>query len=460
VLVIFDLDGVLLDSKLLHFDSFNNALSCFDSKYIISFEEHLLYYDGLPTKEKLKLLSVKKGLPESLHQIIFNYKQQHFIELLKSIPKDNRLIKIFEVLKKDNVKIAVASNSIRDTVIQCLISLGINDYIDYYVSNEDVDNPKPHPEMFWKCMSKLGELPNTTIILEDSKIGRQAAISSGAKLVPINTTRDVNISIIQASLQELTQNKKKSIWTDKNLNILIPMAGHGSRFTNAGYTFPKPLIDVNGLPMIELVVRNINIDANYIYVVQKSHYDTYNLGLMLNSITPNCKIIKVEGVTEGAACTTLLAKHLIDNDSSLLICNSDQYVDWDSNDFMYSVANSDIDGNILVFESHHPKWSYALVDQNQLVLEVAEKKVISNLATVGIYYWKKGSDYVKYAEEMISKNIRTNNEFYVCPVYNLAINDNKKIKTTLVKKMWGLGTPEDLDNFLRIKIFGLDNSTD
>jgi dTDP-glucose pyrophosphorylase len=238
-------------------------------------------------------------------------------------------------------------------------------------------------------------------------------------------------------------------WVDKNLNVLIPMAGAGSRFEKAGYTFPKPLIDVNGEPMIKVVSENLNIDANFIYIVQKSHREKYNLDTLLNLITPNCKIVEVDGITEGAACTTLLAKEFIDNKQPLIMANSDQFIEWDSNEFMYKMNETDADGGIVTFTSTHPKWSFAKTDEDGLVIEVSEKNPISDIATVGVYFWKHGSDYVKYAEEMINKNIRVNNEFYVCPVFNHAISDCKKIRTFNIEKMWGIGTPEDLDNFLK-----------
>ena len=232
------------------------------------------------------------------------------------------------------------------------------------------------------------------------------------------------------------------------MNVLIPMAGAGSRFEKAGYTFPKPLIEVNGKPMIQVVVENINVDAKHIFVVQKSHYDKYNLKTVLNNISADCDIIQVEGVTEGAACTTLLAKEYIDNDEPLLMANSDQFVEWDSNEFMYSMVGDNIDAGILTFKSNHPKWSYAKLNADGFVSEVQEKNPISDIATVGIYYWSKGSDYVKYAEQMIEANKRVNNEFYVCPVFNEAIQDGKKVKVFNIENMWGLGTPEDLNYFL------------
>ena len=155
--------------------------------------------------------------------------------------------------------------------------------------------------------------------------------------------------------------------------------------------------------------------------------------------------------------TTLLAKKYINNINPLIIANSDQYIEWNSSQTMYKFYSKNIDGGILIFDSIHPKWSYAKTNNNNYVTSVAEKKVISRNATVGVYYWKKGNDYVKYADQMIKKNIRVNNEFYVCPVFNQAINDKKKIITEKVEKMWGLGTPEDLDIFIKKKNFKLRN---
>ena len=133
----------------------------------------------------------------------------------------------------------------------------------------------------------------------------------------------------------------------------------------------------------------------------------------------------------------------------MFFANSDQYADWNSNEFMYKMNETNSDGGIVTFTSTHPKWSFAKLDENGLVTEVQEKNPISNIATVGFYYWKDGLDFVKYAEDMINKNIRVNNEFYVCPVYNQAIQDNKKIRTFNINKMWGLGIPEDLDYFVK-----------
>ena len=301
-------------------------------------------------------------------------------------------------------------------------------------------------------MIKAGIGPKETLIIEDSHVGRKAAIDSGAHLCPVRNVSDVTREHIfshlsRADCDSLTRPK----WQGGNMNVLIPMAGAGSRFEKAGYTFPKPLIEVNGKPMIQVVVENLNIDARHVFIVQKSHYEKYNLKHLLGLISQNCEIVQVDGITEGAACTTLLAEKFINNDDPLLIANSDQFLEWDSNEFMYSMIADEIDGGILTFTATHPKWSFAKLDEDGFVSEVAEKKPISNLATCGVYYWKKGSDYVKYAKKMINKDVRTNGEFYVCPVFNEAILDSKKIKTFHIDEMRGLGTPEDLMTFVRGK---------
>lgn len=454
-LVIFDLDGVLLDAKDMHYESLNNALvECYGSdKYIISYDDHLTKFDGLPTKKKLQILTKERGLPESDYNKIYNCKQKATITYLKTeVLRNDRLITIFKELRKYDKKICVASNSIRETTRVALIQLGLMEYVDYYYSNEDVTRAKPSAEMYLRAMIDCKVDPIETLIVEDSHIGRQAVYNSGANLCGVKNVDDVTIDKIWNKIDGVDNRDVPAVkWQGKNMNIVIPMAGAGSRFEKAGYTFPKPLVEVNGKPMIQAVVDNLNIDANYIFIVQKSHYEKYNLQQVLSLIAPGCKIIQVDGITEGAACTTLLAKQFIDNDEPLLFANSDQFVDWNSNEFMYSVSNNKIDAAILTFKSTHPKWSYVKLDSSGYVCEVAEKNPISDIATVGIYYWAKGSDYVKYAEQMINKDIRVNNEFYVCPVFNEAIIDKKRIRTYSLSEgsMWGIGTPEDLEHFLK-----------
>lgn len=446
-LIIFDLDGVLVEAKNIHFEALNEALG---KKYAISWNEHLSKYDGLKTYQKLELLTKEKGLPEHSYQAVWNYKQERTLEKLHELKPNKTLQSVMQALSQDGYKLAVCSNSIRKTVLTVLAKLGIIEYMDLILSNEDVKNSKPHPEIYWKAISMMSMLPEETLIVEDSPYGLLAASRSKSYIMRVKKPSEVTYTGISKKINEIEIGMKQTTpaWRDENLNVLIPMAGAGSRFEQAGYTFPKPLIDVKGRPMIQVVTENLNIKANFIYVVQKEHRAKYNLDTLLDLITPGCKIVETDGLTEGAACTALLAKEHINTDAPLFFANSDQFVEWDSNEFLYKMNETEADGGIVTFKATHPKWSFAKVNEEGLVTEVAEKKPISDIATVGYYYWKHGSDFVKYAEQMIEKDIRVNNEFYVCPVFNEAIADGKQIRTFNTERMWGLGTPEDLNNYL------------
>ena len=447
--IIFDLDGVLVETKIIHFEALNMALKRFKYKEI-SLDDHNKVFDGLPTKEKLIILNKKNELPIESFSKINNYKQKITSKILKKkIKKNQNILKIFKHLYKD-YKIAVATNAVKSTLNICLEKLGVSKYIHYKLSNEDIKNPKPNPEIYLKIFIHFGIYPNEALIAEDSHYGREAAISSGAKLLPIKKLKDLTLKKIKSHLvTKKNININKISWKDSKMNVLIPMAGAGKRFLDAGYMFPKPLIEIDNKPMIQIVIESLNLDANYIFIIQKDHQKKFNIKSVLNILKPNCKIIELDHLTEGAACTTLLAKKFINNSDPLIIANSDQYIEWNTSKVLYDFNSKNLDGAILTFESIHPKWSYAKCDKDNFVTEVAEKKVISKNATVGVYYWKRGSDYVSSAEKMIKKNTRINNEFYVCPVYNEFLSKNKKVKIHNVNKMFGLGTPEDLENFIR-----------
>ena len=231
------------------------------------------------------------------------------------------------------------------------------------------------------------------------------------------------------------------------MNVIIPMAGRGKRFEDAGYSFPKPLIDVNGKPMIQIIIENLNLTAKHIFICQGEHVQKFAIHDLMNLLKPDSEIISINEITQGAAETVLKAKDLINNDDELIIANSDQWIDWNPQHFLSFMRKKEADGGIVTFISTHPKWSYVRINDENLVEEVAEKRPISNIATVGIYYYKHGKDFVKAAEQMMTKNIRTNNEFYVAPVFNEMIASGKNIHIYPIAEMKGLGTPEDLLRF-------------
>jgi len=238
------------------------------------------------------------------------------------------------------------------------------------------------------------------------------------------------------------------------LQIVVPMAGRGSRFANAGFTVPKPLIPVGGRPMIQWIIENIRPERahHFTFICLAEHLEKNpEVPAELKRICPGCDIIPVRQVTEGAACTVLLAKSLINTDDPLMIANSDQIVELDVNDYLEAGDADGVSGLIMTFWSDHPKWSYCRMRPDRTVSEVVEKQVVSNDATVGIYNFRQGKDFVRAAEAMIAKNLRVNNEFYVAPAYNQLIGEGAKIVTMKTGReyagMYGLGIPEDLEFF-------------
>lgn len=230
------------------------------------------------------------------------------------------------------------------------------------------------------------------------------------------------------------------------LNILIPMAGLGSRFTAGRYDKPKPLIDVNGKPMIQVAVETLGLEGNFIYVVQKSHRMTE----LLTKITPGCKVVEIDELTDGAAATALLAKEFINSSDPLIITNCDQAMDWNPEDFLAFVESVDQDGSIVTYKSDDLKNSFAKVEDGW-VTQVVEKKPLSDIALIGVHYWAEGSLFVDSAEWLMN-NFKTlgYKEAYVSTTYQYLIDNGAKISSYMLEPggYIPLGTPADLDLYL------------
>lgn len=234
------------------------------------------------------------------------------------------------------------------------------------------------------------------------------------------------------------------------------MAGYGSRFSAAGYRAPKPLIDMFGKTMIETVIDNLRPQqpARFIFICQRAHYNEYGLEkIFRDSLDDSWACVQIDGVTEGAACTTLAAENLLEDDADLIIANSDQIVDCSISEYLDFARSSKVDGLVMTFPADEEKWSYISLDSLGFGVEVAEKRVISPYATVGIYYFAAGNTYKNAARAMIAKNIRVNNEFYVAPVYNEIIGRGGKVRIWQIgaDAMHGIGTPADLDKYFALK---------
>jgi NDP-sugar pyrophosphorylase family protein len=242
------------------------------------------------------------------------------------------------------------------------------------------------------------------------------------------------------------------------LTIVIPMAGRGSRFAEAGYALPKPLLPIHGLPMIEVVVRNLSPSepARFVFICRREHLAAYDLEAGLRAAAPGCEIVAIDGVTEGAACTVLLAEHAIDPGDVLVIANSDQWVDHSMDSHLAAMDADDLDGLIMTMTADDPKWSFVALDERAHVTEVVEKVVISDEATVGIYAFARGADFIRAAKAMIAAGERVNGEFYVAPVYNQLIAEGARIGIDNIGAegdgMYGIGIPDDYEAFLKLPL--------
>jgi len=442
---IFDLDGVLVDFKKIHRDAFLIAWNSTYPEKCIDNEFHSENLEARSTMQKLEVLSKFFNFDFDAKSISY-IKQEITCKLLETSTVYSSTRNALKWAIENNISVSCCSNSIRKTVETSLAKLADLSIFKTILSNEDVVNPKPSPDIYKKAIELLGCSPNDIIVFEDSLVGKTAGRAAGLNVIEIVDALDITPNF----LRDIYIHKRRM--EPKQINVVIPMAGLGSRFKKEGYEIPKPFLPVFGKPMFKRVIENIVPDSllerAIIHIVaRRDQVD------MFESLKDNDAIHLhiVEKLTEGAACTVLTLKEKINSDFPLVIANSDQYLEWSSNDFYRCLFHPDFDGVISTFEQPSPldlRWSYAQINAGGRVTKVAEKEYISPFATTGIYGWKHGSDFVLDCESMISRNIRVNNEFYVCPVYNLGIERGLNIRTHNCIKMWGLGVPKDYEYFL------------
>lgn len=234
------------------------------------------------------------------------------------------------------------------------------------------------------------------------------------------------------------------------MNIVIPMAGEGTRFPRDQYKIPKPLIDINGKPMIQVAIESLGMNGTYHFIVRKdSYYD--QVCTLLHTILPTAKIISVDETTEGPASSCLLFRDYINTEEELVICNCDQIMEWDPELFLINARYYKYDGLVVTYTTDTPKNSYAKMNSNGFVTEIKEKVVVSNISLNGIHYWRKGTYFVKSTEDMIQCNDRApNGEFYVGPTYNHMIKSGLKVGVHHIpnEQHNPVGVPEDLKIYL------------
>lgn len=441
--VIFDLDGVLVDFAELHRSAFLEAWNRIYPDKHIDEVFHATYLEARSTRQKL--LIMKNHFGTIADSAVSELKQEITQVKLKSATVYSTTRDALHYLRSKGIHMSVCSNSIRATVLTSLQKLVPLDYFDVILSNEDVENPKPHPEIYNTVIKILKIEKSDVLVFEDSAVGKTAAQAAGLKVVDVVDALDLTPRFVELALSNHMN-------SPAHFNIVVPMAGLGSRFSAAGYKTPKPFLPLFDGPMYLKVIENVvpTEIANRVTVhiiVREEHRAMFDAA----ERPSNIRVHAVPALTEGAACTVLSIKSEINNEYPLIIANSDQYLEWDVSNFYQALIHPDYDGVISTFhqpDSSDLRWSYANTNSDGTVAEVAEKKYIGPLATTGVYGWKRGSEFVTDAEAMIAANIRVNKEFYVCPVYNIGIAVGRKFRTLNCKKMWGLGVPTDYEHFL------------
>ena len=390
----------------------------------------------MPTATKLDVMRSRGvNISSSLEKDLRLWKQRHTVKCIKEycVPFPEKL-ELLKALKKTGCKLGVCTNAVRETLDLILTKSGLHGF-DLTLSNQDVTNPKPSPEIYLQAMKRLNVLPEETLIIEDSPKGEKAARVSKAHVLKVEGFLEVTPERVLREMAKISY---------QNLQILIPMAGRGSRFVRVGYTLPKPLIPILGKPMIQHVIDNLNSDnAKWFFVVLKEHIEEYPA---LQSLPG--QLIPQVGHKQGAACSASLAFEHLDQNAPIMMANSDQFIDMNILDFL--VAGIGCDGAVMTFKSEHPKWSYARINSKGYIDQVKEKVVISDNATSGVYLWNNANDFINGINDMIEAKDTHNNEYYVAPSYNYCIKRGRKYRLMEIKRqqMWGLGTPEDLIKFV------------
>lgn len=451
--IIFDFDGVLVDGSKFHEDIFLEALKKVTGLEM-THEEHHQKLEGMGTRQKLQKLYEEKLIREKEAEAVSNEKQhqtEQKIGDLKFYPQVPLQIKS---AINSGLKVCIVTNTRAETMKKFLeknkdfASLKIP-----IICPELPGEEKPSPTLYYRALEMLGENAEDVIVVEDSKKGIEAAHRAGLEVFQLRGAKDWSIHFIRKHWDghaKKTQNQidYKTNFNYKPTTLVIPCAGLGSRFKEKGFKLPKPLIDVKGKPMIQRVYENLRIRADQtIFIVREDDQKNFKIKDKILAFCPEAYVLEVDGLQQGAYKTLEQAEKVIRSGNALVIANSDQLIDYDP----YKVdaqLQSGVSGLILTFDAFGEKWSYAKTDETGKVVEVAEKRQISNDATCGVYYARDAWKFFEAGRKMVEKGDTTNGEYYICPVFNYLAG---RTEISPVEKMQGIGTPEDLSNYLTQK---------
>jgi dTDP-glucose pyrophosphorylase len=237
------------------------------------------------------------------------------------------------------------------------------------------------------------------------------------------------------------------------LNLVVPIAGPQTAFNESRYGYSKNLIEVQGRPLIEHIYGKLRTlgPKSMTFIVRQDECARFHLDDVIRLLEPKANVVITDGETGGAACTVLLAIDHIARDEPLVIANGDQVIHRGLADAIHYFRFSDLDGGVVVFPSIHPRWSYVRVDKDGQVTEAAEKRPISRHATAGVYYYRRGGDFIDAAMDMIRKNAAVNEQYYVCPAFNEMILANRRVGIYQIERdlYFSLSTPNGVGSYER-----------
>lgn len=416
--LVFDLDGVLVESKDLHYQALRQALAKED--IVLEEEEHRLVYDGLSTRQKLTLLTRNRGLPEHRHHHVFAEKQRITLELTaQHVHVDPKLQATFAKLRADGHVIVVASNCIRASVDVLLKALGLVDLVDVTLSNQDVFKPKPFGDIYARAAVSLGCRPSDLVVFEDSPTGFEACIRAGCRLVKVDGPHQLSYEWI---MEHVTDTK-----TDNQVQIVMPMAGlHMLTHTSPArppHSIPWHLNDVGCEPLINHVTRNVmtnlgttKANRRWIFIVIGECDDDHK-SLLYKSTNWEPTIIATARYEQcGAVSTVLLCKDQYDMSAPLIVHDNRHIIE--SRDGIASIVGKNC---LVVHDDISTKWSYAeVLPSTNKVIRVYEKEVVGMHACTGIYSFATALDFVEAAQKSMASDNRY--KYYLSQLYNLVHN--------------------------------------
>ena len=454
--LIFDLDGVLADLCELHRDLFLESFNRGATQEgtvgpLLSKEVHNELLEGLSTRSKLRACRTIFPLATYNDDAVYEDKQRLTMERLAVHHFPARTQEALTWARAQGLRLACYTNSIRATLDLVLDRLGVAALFEATQSNEEVPASKPSPVGYTQLMARMGVPPDRVLIFEDSAPGLAAARGSGATVIQVLDSLDITPQFLEHAVAA------RRPYSPTKLHLVVPMAGLDSGFAVEGFTLPKPFLPTcQERPesvLWRLVVDNVMPkqeplrSATEVHLVVRADMEA----AIRASAPPGVHVHTVPTLSEGQACTVLTLRDIINCDTPLFICNADQFLGWDADAIYRAAFHPSYDGACVAF--YHPsptdlRWSYASLAEDGTLAHIAEKRYVGPWATTGHYAWKRGRDFVEYAEALIAEDSRVANSFYVAPSYALGRSRGQKYRIVPCDGFWGLGNPADYYAFL------------